>query len=122
MEQYDEHEIHNFLLHYKVITPDQELVNRTKHLMRQEAARRLPAGAWQKGWLYALVSISIVMSLSIFYTLTIGTILSFTLPPYMMEFLRQSVVAFTAAGGCFMAGLFMIFFFKQLECSQVRPC
>ena len=91
MKQIDEHELREFLLHYKVSTPGQELIDRTKRIMRQEVAGSSPTAVWQKGWLYTLVSVSIVMSLSIFYTLTVGTILSFTLPPYKIETLSAKV-------------------------------
>ena len=120
MEYYNENELRDFLLRYKVNTPGLELVNRTKRLMRKEMTKTSPALTWQGGWLYLLVSVSLIMSMCIFYTLTVGTILSLTLPSYMLEFLRHSIFAFTAVGGCFLIGIFMVFFFKQFEFSRLK--
>lgn len=120
MEYYDEDEIRAFLLLYKVNTPREEIVNITKRLMREEMAETSPVLTWQGGWLYVLLSISLAMSMCIFYMLTVGTILTLTLPSYMLEFLRHSIFAFIAVGACFLTGLFMIFFFKQFESSHLK--
>ncbi len=120
MDTHETDGIRDFLLLYTVRGPREELVRRTKRLMRDEMAKALADLSWQGGWLFVLLTISLVMSLCIFYMLTVGTILTFTLPPYMYYLLRQSIFAFTAVGGCFLAGLFMVFFFKQFEYSRAQ--
>ena len=115
MEYYDEDELRAFLLLYKVKAPSQEIVNKTRYLMREEMAKTSSAQTWQGAWLSMLVSVSIIMSMGIFYLLTVGTILRLTLPPYMFVLLRHSMFAFTAVGACFLIGLFIVFFFKQFE-------
>jgi len=120
MEHYDEDELRAFLLLYKVNAPGSEIVNRTKHLMREEMAKTSSAQTWQGAWLSMLVSVSLIMSMGIFYMLTVGTILRLTLPPYTFELLRHSIFAFTAVGGCFLIGLFTVFFFKQFESTRAE--
>ena len=120
MEHYDENELRAFLLLYKVNAPSPEIVNRAKNLMREEMAKTPPVLTWQAGWLSMLVSVSIIMSMCIFYILTIGTILSLTLPSYMYVLLRHSIFAFTAVGACFLIGLFMVFFFRQFESTRTE--
>ena len=120
MKYYDEDEIRTFLLLYKVNRPGEELVNRTKRLMREEMAEASLSLTWQGGWLFVLLGISLIMSMCIFYMLTVGTILTLTLPSYMFEFLLHSIFAFTAVGACFLTGLFMVFFFKQFEFSHSK--
>lgn len=115
MEHYDEDELRAFLLLYKVKAPGSEIVNRTKYLMREEMVKSASALTWQGRWLFMLVSVSLVMSMCIFYVLTVGTILRLTLPPYLFEILLHSLIAFTAVGACFLTGLLMVFFFKQFE-------
>ena len=119
MKYYDEDEIRTFLQLYKVNRLREEIVNRTKRLMREEMAAASLSLTWQGGWLLVLLSTSLIMSMCIFYMLTVGTILNFTLPSYMLEFLHHSIIAFTAAGACFLSGFFMVFIFKHFEISGV---
>lgn len=118
MDYFDNDDIREFLLLYKIDAPGETLVRRTKRLMREELALTPPDLTWQGGWLFVLLSISLIMSMCIFYMLTVGTILTFTLPTCMLDFLRHSLYAFTGVGACFLTGLFMVFFFKQFEYSQ----
>ena len=118
MKQYDDNELRELLLHYEVCEPSPELLANTKRLMYEEITKLSTAPSRQAEWVLMLVGLSIMMSLCIFYTFTVGTILKFTLPSYLTEFLRHSLFAFTAAGGSFLAGLFMLFFFKQFHTQQ----
>ncbi|MCK4966056.1 hypothetical protein KAS50_03435 [bacterium] len=120
MQYNDENEIRAFLQFYKVEAPGLELINRTKRLMREEMEKSFSAVTWQGRWLYMLVSVSLIMGLSVFYMFTVGTILSLTLPSYMVEFFRHSIFALTAAGGFLLAGMIMVFFFKQFELLHQR--
>ena len=120
MEYNDENEIRAFLRLYKVKAPGLELVNRTKRLMREETEKSFSAVTWQGRWLYVLVSVSLIMGLCVFYMFTVGTILSLTLPSYMIIFFRHSMFALTAAGGCLLVGMIMVFFFKQFELLHSR--
>ncbi|MFC1558324.1 hypothetical protein ACFL40_03115 [candidate division KSB1 bacterium] len=120
MQYNDENELRAFLQLYKVKAPGLELVNRTKSLMREEMEKSFSAAGWESKWLYMLVSVSLIMGLSVFYMFTVGTILSLTLPSYMVEFFRNSMFAFTAAGGFILAGMIMVFFFKQFELLHSR--
>ncbi|KPK88890.1 hypothetical protein AMJ80_10525 [bacterium SM23_31] len=120
MEQYNENELRAFLQLYKVNAPGAEIVNRTKNLMREEMAKTFSAPTWQGGWLFLLVSVSLIMSMCIFYLLTVGTILRLTLPPYMFVLIRHSILAFTGIGACFLTGLIIVFFFKQFESARAE--
>ena len=120
MQYNDENELRSFLEIYKVKAPGLELVNRTKCLMREEMEKSFSAMTWQSKWLYMLVSVSLIMGLSVFYMFTVGTILSLTLPSYMVEFFRHSMFALTAAGGFLLVGMIMVFFFKQFESLHQR--
>ena len=120
MKQYDDNELRELLLNYEVCEPSPELVTKTKSLMREEMAKLSTAPSRQAEWVLMLVGLSIMMSLCIFYMFTVGTILKFTLPSYLTEFLRHSLFAFTAAGGSILAGLLMLFFLKQFHIQQEK--
>lgn len=119
METFDDTELREMLMLYEVCEPSPDLVNRTKHLMYQETVKLAQAPSPQASWLLMLVGFSVMMSLSIFYMLAVGTVLSMTLPStlpsYMVDFLRHSMYAFTAAGGSLVAGLLMVFCLKQFQ-------
>ena len=120
MKQYDDNELRELLLNYEVCEPSPELVTKTKSLMREEMVKLSTAPSRQAEWVLMLVGLSIMMSLCIFYMFTVGTILKFTLPSYLTEFLRHSLFAFTAAGGSILAGLLMLFFLKQFHIQQEK--
>ncbi len=120
MRHNNDKELREFLLYYEVCEPSPELVANTKNLMREEMARLSTAPSRQAEWVLMLVGLSIMMSLCFFYMFTVGTILKFTLPSYLTEFLHHSLFAFTAAGGSILAGLLMLFFLKQLHIQQER--
>ena len=115
MKHNNDKELREFLLNYEVVEPSPELVTKTKILMYEEMVKLSAVPSRQAGWILMLVGISIMMSLCIFYMFTVGTILKFTLPSYMSEYLSYSLYAFTAGGGSFLAGLLMLFFLKQLH-------
>ena len=118
MNNNDFDDIRELLLMFEVPEPRSELVLETKRLMREELKELAAAPSLQAGWIVMLVGMAFVMTFGLFYTFTVGTILSFTLPSYLAEFLHYTLYAFTAAGGILIAGLLMIFYFKQFKTMQ----
>ena len=109
MEHNDENELRDFLLLYKINPPSSEVVNRTKRFMREEMVKISPDLTWQGRWIFMLVSLSLILSMCIFYLLTVETIFSLILPSYMFNFLYHSIFVFvlTIGGACFLIGLFI---------------
>lgn len=118
MKNFNNKELREILLLYEVREPDSALVNSTKRLMHSEMARLSTVASYQAEWVLMLVGLAIAMSLCLFYMFTVGTILWFVLPANLVELLRHSMYAFTAVGGSFFAGVFIVFFFKQFQARQ----
>ena len=119
MKLLDESELRSILQAYRVCDPPEALVSRTKHLMFEEMALQAAAPARQYGWAMALIGLALVLSLNLFYVLTVGTILGLVLSPQFAGILKNLTVAFSLAGGCFLAGTIMLFYFKQVQNSLV---
>ena len=120
MNSTDDNEIRDFLLLYKIAEPSPELVAHTERLMREEMVNRSLASDSQAKWVLILVGFSIMMCLGIFYIFTVGAILKYVLPAYMVTFLHYSLYAFPAAGASLLTGLLMVFFFKQFTAQPSR--
>ena len=119
MEQSYDKELRGILCGYEIREPDFDLMKRTRQKMHAELTfQTTPALApsqSQAGWVFMLAGLAIAMSLCIFYMLTVGTILWFVLPENMLEYLRHSMYAFTAAGGSILTGVLIMLFFKQFQ-------
>ncbi|MFC1650700.1 hypothetical protein ACFL2X_03950 [Candidatus Latescibacterota bacterium] len=115
MKQSYDNELRNILLAYEIREPGFDLINRTRRKMHEEMTLRTSAASSQTGWVLMLAGLAIAMSLCLFYMLTVGTILWFVLPASMLEYLRHSMYAFTAAGGSVLAGVLIVLFFKQFQ-------
>ena len=111
-------DIRELLLMFEVPEPRAELVLETKRLMHEELKDLAVAPSLQGGWIVLLVGMAFVMTLGLFYTFTVGAILSVTLPSYLAGFLDYTLYVFTAAGGILIAGMLMIFYFKQFKTIQ----
>lgn len=113
-------DIRELLLMYEVAEPAPELVFRTKRMMRDELRQLSEAPSWQAGWIVMLVGLAFTMTLGLFYTFTVGTILSFALPSNLAEIMYYTLFAFAATGGVLIAGLLMVFYFKQCQAPAMR--
>lgn len=118
MKNFNNKELRELLLLYEVREPGSALVNSTKRLMHSEMALFSTVASHQAEWVLMLVGLAIAMSLCLFYMFTVGTILWFVLPGNLVVLLRHSMYAFTAAGGSFLAGVLIVFFFKQFQAQQ----
>ena len=88
--------------------------------MTEEIEQLSVAPSWQTGWIIMLAGIACVLSMGIFYSFTVGTILSFALPDVMAQFLQHALYAFIAASGALMAGLTMVFCVKQFSATGLQ--
>ncbi|MCE5251338.1 hypothetical protein LLG96_14075 [bacterium] len=120
MNQNIEKELRDLLLLYEVCEPRPELVFKTKQLMKEELALLAVAPARQVEWVFMLVGLAFVMCMGLFYTFTVSTILNYTLPSGLTEYLRYTMSAFAAAGGLLIAGMVMVFYFKQFHVAPLR--
>ncbi len=114
MKPFDDRELRELLSYYEVNESGPELTARTKYLMQEELLHPVPVQLKQEKWVFLLVGLAIAMSLCLFYMFTVGTILRFVLPSYLLDFLRHTLYALTAAGGSLLACALMMLFFKQL--------
>lgn len=117
MEVFDEHELRSFFSVYQVCAPGDELVERTKRLMREELAFRPQAAADRNHWFIAVIGLTVFLTVNLFYMLTVGSILRLALPSVFATFLSHSLVAFSVAELSIIAGSVILFLFKQFQVS-----
>jgi hypothetical protein len=121
MNTFDEKEIQSFLSAWEVCEPSETLTERTMYLMREQLANQAMAAPapLHPGFL-AVIGLALLLTVNLFYMLTLGSILRLTLPPMFTTFLSHSLVAFSAAEICLIAGAIMVFFFKYVQFSGAR--
>ena len=119
MNPFNDKEMRDFLRSWEVPEPSPALVNRSKNLMHEEMIRLSTAPSRQVVSVFMLVGLALLMSLSLFYMFTVGTILRFLLPPYLLIVVRYSLFAFIAAGGSMVVGTLMVIYFKHFHTSWV---
>ena len=113
MKPFDDRELRELLSCYEVNEPSSELLENTKRLMHEEMLHPATEPLIHEKWIFALVGLAVVLSLCLFYIFTIGTILRYVLPSYLLDFFRHTLYALTAAGGSILICALMMFFFKQ---------
>jgi len=111
---YDE-ELRKMLLYYTVSGPKPELEARTRRLMRDELMPSLVPEATTEGkWIFLLTGMAVVLSMGMFYIFTVETILWYIVPSYLINFIRHTMYALTAAECCILTCTLIIFVFKQI--------
>lgn len=122
MDTFNEKELRLFLSGWEVCEPSDALMERTMYLMHEELAKQTLAAPvpLHPGFL-AIIGLALLLTVNLFYMLTLGSILRLTLPPMFTSFLSHSLVAFSAAEICLIAGAIMVFFFKYVQFSGARP-
>ena len=113
MKLFNDRELREFLTNYEVSRPAPELVARTKRLMHDEIFKAAVAPVKQVNWIFLFVGLAVAMSLCLFYMFTVGTVLRFVLPSYLLDFLRHTLYALTAAGSSLLGCALMILCLKQ---------
>jgi hypothetical protein len=122
MDAFDERELRSFLSAWEVCEPGETLLERTKYLMRVELAQQArTAPVISHPWLLAIIGLALLLTINLFYMLTLGSILRLALPPMFTTYLSHSLVAFSAAEVCLIAGTILVFFFKYVQLSGIRP-
>jgi hypothetical protein len=120
MKLLDESELRSILRAYRVCDPPEDLIRRTKLRMREEMAIQAAAApARQQKWAMALIGLAFVLSLNLFYILTVGTVIGL-LSPQFAGILKNLTIAFSMAEGCILAWVILVFYFKQVQNSLVR--
>lgn len=114
MRAFDEHELRELLLSWEIPEPGIELTSATVSLMHEEMLRPQLAPAPREKGFFMLAALSVAMSLCLFYILTIGTILHFVLPAYLLDILRHTLFALTAAGGSMLVCTLMMLLCRHL--------
>ena len=62
-----------------------------------------------------LAVLSLLICFGMFYTATLGTILSFTLPGSLLVLLKHSILGVSAAGVSLVIGAVILIFFKSFQ-------
>jgi hypothetical protein len=118
MEIFDENELRSLLNAWEIDPPDDSLVFDTKSLMYEEMAKRT-VPVLNHSWFTVVLGMVLLLTVNLFYMLTLGSILSRTLPPMFTSFLSHSLVAFSVAECSLIAGILMVFFFKHVQFSGI---
>ena len=109
MRPLDDNDLRELMSSYTVAAPPESLVLQTKRRMHQElnqlSVRTAPAGSG----VVLLAGLAIVMSLCLFYMLTVGALLRMVITPSAALLLTHSIIAFTAAAGSLCTGGFMMY-------------
>ena len=119
MAYLDDKSLRDILREYTVPAPRVELIFQTKSLMRQELKKPALAPSWQVSWLLMLAGVACMLTMGLFYTYTVGTIVSYLLPAALVTYVSYPLYAFAAIGGVILAGLTLIFCMKQYQTVRV---
>ena len=119
MAYLDDKLLRDILHEYTVPAPRVELIFQTKSLMRQELKKPALAPSWQVSWLLMLAGVACMLTMGLFYTFTVGTIVSYLLPAALVTYVAYPLYAFAAIGGVIVAGLILIFCMKQYQAVRV---
>ena len=111
---FDESELRELLTCYTVPVPPETLVRRTKVRMYREQATLAAAPAAGGQWIFALTGLALMMALCLFYTLMVETVLQFFVPAGVAFYLQKSLMVLTAAGGTFIAAIFVLMAMKYV--------
>ncbi|HUU29570.1 MAG TPA: hypothetical protein VM123_17335 [archaeon] len=117
MQPINEEQLRELLGKYRVPGPRPALVEQTKRLMREEMLL-MPAKVEpvrQPGMVLVLAVLSLLICFGMFYTATLGTILSFTLPGSLLVLLKHSILGVSAAGVSLVIGAVILIFFKSFQ-------
>jgi hypothetical protein len=114
MKTHDDNEIKELLACFSVKGANKELIDRTVQFMHEETVNLVVYPVKQGTWIMVLTGLAVIMSICLFYMLTVGTILIYIVPPYLVNFLRYSLFVFTAVCGFILVGAFVMFYLKHL--------
>lgn len=122
MDSLDEKELRSLLSAWEVPAPGEALLERTRSLMRVEMAKqaRTAPAIRQHPWFLAVIGLALLLTVNLFYMLTMGSILRLTLPPVFATYLSHSLVAFSAAEFSLIVGMLMVFFLKHVQLSSAE--
>ena len=116
MNTFDENELRSLLITWKVSPPGAALLERTRQLMCAElAVRARPMRAPAHPLLLAIIGLGLLLTVNLFYMLTLYSILRLALPLMFTTYLSYSLVVFSAAEVCIIVVAVMVFVFKNLH-------
>ena len=117
-------DVRRILTAYSVKGPRASLLAETKRLMREEllysaaqAEEKAPAHA---GPVMLLSGLALVLTMNLFYSLAIGTVLRFTLPEAWTVYVTRSLFWMPLAGVSMLVGTLLVITFKMLQ-PQAAP-
>lgn len=117
-------DVRRILTAYSVKGPRASLLAETKRLMRDEllysaaqAEEKAPAPA---GPVMLLSGLALVLTLNLFYSMAVGTVLMFTLPETWTVYVTRSLFWMPLAGLSMLVGTLMVITFKLLQ-PQATP-
>lgn len=120
MKPIDEESLREILKKDCLQGPRAALVAETKRLMREELLLAAePVEVKQKGMIYVLAVLVVLICLNLFYMAAVGTILEFALPSSMAVFIRHSMIGVSVAGASLVSGAAMLIFFKMFQAQKV---
>ena len=119
MAYLDDKSLRDILLEYTVPSPRVELIFQTKSMMRHELENPAAGPSWQVSWLLMLAGVACMLTMGLFYTFTVGTIVSYLLPAALATYVSYPLYAFAAIGGVILAGLTLIFCMKQYQAVRI---
>ncbi len=119
MKYFDEQELRTLLAAYEICEPPAALVQQTVILMRKELARSVVlVPDRQRQWVMAVLGSAVILALSFFYMLSVGTVLRMVVPPQFAVYLSHSLYAFTAAELCLITGTLMVLCLRNVKRSR----
>jgi uncharacterized integral membrane protein len=115
-----ENDLRDLLSLYVVKDPERDMVFEVTHHMREEMQRVAPSSLQKSGWVLLFLGFILLVAVSIFYMLTIGTVLIFMLPAYLNDFFIHSLIVFTAVGGILITGSLLLVYFRELHSPRLE--
>ncbi len=112
-------DVQRILSAYRVPGPRASLLEATKRLMREEllysASRAESAAPASARMVMMLAGLAVVLTMNLFYTFAVGTLLRFTLPAAWTVYVTRSLFWMPLAGVSLLVGTLLVVTFKLLQ-------
>ena len=115
MNEFNEDEIRMILSDYRLKHPGSSLIARTIELAHKEFVKAVSPEAEKERWIFGILVFSGIMTVCMFYVLTIGSILWFSAHGLLGNIIKQAILAMSAASGSMIAGAVIITAWKLIS-------
>ena len=124
MKEFYENEIRSILSNYRLRDPDDSLIAKTVELAQKELIKAWSPASEKERWIFGILLFTGIMTVCMFYVLTIGSILWFSVHGLLEIIVKQAILAMSVASGSMIAAAVIITAWKLISQSKqnLRIC